>query len=1382
MSAKQYTRVLALLDGERHPAWQRIDRNRAQRCARRFVESPPRSPLAEVVNEPLVGQLIAFLQRSLSEVLDELRERQERYGRYGQQLAATSDPRSRHQLMLDYCRQLGASERQLRGDAQAFDRWFGSDAVAERHERRLAEAERDLIWTAQRLGFLAASWFGRLQATIDIPSAWSLLDLESTLLPLLAFAGDVRVREAALDCLNQTAAALPREQRTRLGSKLLAFTYRATLDRRQPLWVQTGALDLVGRLAPHELLKILRYRLVDPPIDDRDDMFFRRRAVKKIAELGVRQPELFELLSTAVGDPSDWVRQGVSSILPTLASTEVTKLMSVLAADSAPPVVAQLLLVLPELLEQPDSRKLSLEFLQQTLESNAEQFVLRTALHVTPAVYLSLRNTAAMDATETFRQQADQWLTQLNLTAEQTAVRRWAATARGHLWQAQQQFDSLRAALDGVKQMRLSSERRALLPPADGPDSLGRVLAAQASDEFGFDLTDRGNGRWRILRDYRWRPRLWRALHEWRRPASDKRQNYGHLRGRVYRGLMHVPAAAVAEVSQTKVPGEPLQIADEGGYRPYLPLPDQLLSCLDQGWPTQALKVYTAEGITWLTPPAKLRDRLRAKWRLSRRFDQLARLRNWTPTSPFGPDSYLKAVAELGFTVSFSTYVDDNQQPLPADPRVLRFFPVLSPLALASWWQDIREYFYSVYQNTLSQLSVFVVALTGLFFGTHLLANWRLRLARRKIPLVIGGWGTRGKSGTERLKAAVFNALGHRTVSKTTGCEAMFLYGHPNRPTRELFLFRPYDKATIWEQTALVELSAKLGADVYLWECMGLTPRYIRILQRQWMRDDIATICNCFPDHEDIQGPAGVDIPQVMQMFVPRGKVLLTSEENMLPYLTEAAREQNTPIRTVNWLQANLLTADILERFPYEEHPYNIALVRRLAEELELPGDFALKEMADRVVADLGVLKAYAPAPIRRRQLQFINGCSANERHGTLSNWQRMGMGDHALDTDANVWTSTVVNNRADRIARSQVFAAVLVRDIGADRHYLIGSNLDGFMSYVRDAFDRFSTQINWEVGDEGELAERLKQLQELARRWRIPTTSDQVAGRLKAMLAGCDCETEGIDRIDQDQLSRRIDSLPHADRERLVQQWQQDQREQQRFEELAQALGGNRAGLQGELSEQLWQWLQARFVVIDDYHASGNQIIDTIASTTPPGLACRMMGLQNIKGTGLDFVYRWQAWGDHYQYCQGLLSDDPQIVLAAAKALASSQEFGPADAEHVAAAITQAKRSAQGQSEQVQAELSTASANLEQQLVGQSAASGATSANPPSRWQPWVERLEQWLDAGDAVKRRKEAAKIYRDLVDERISHARAARELKRLTGRQKGGWLKKRLNRRTS
>ena len=50
---------------------------------------------------------------------------------------------------------------------------------------------------------------------------------------------------------------------------------------------------------------------------------------------------------------------------------------------------------------------------------------------------------------------------------------------------------------------------------------------------------------------------------------------------------------------------------------------------------------------------------------------------------------------------------------------------------------------------------------------------------------------------------------------------------------------------------------------------------------------------------------------------------------------------------------------------------------------------------------------------------------------------------------------------------------------------------------------------------------------------------------------------------------------------------------------------------------------------------------------------------------------------------------------------------------------------------------------------------------------------IEEFLDAGDAVRRRKKADAIYKDMIGHHISHKRASIELQKITKRQKGGWF---------
>ncbi len=716
---------------------------------------------------------------------------------------------------------------------------------------------------------------------------------------------------------------------------------------------------------------------------------------------------------------------------------------------------------------------------------------------------------------------------------------------------------------------------------------------------------------------------------------------------------------------------------------------------------------------------------------------------------------------------------------------VQRFFPAFLPLPLAETWDRFHNYFISLYQNSILELAAFTILFGALFFGLHLLLNFRLKYWRRRIPLVVGGWGTRGKSGTERLKAALFNALGLGVVSKTTGCEAMFLQAYPFGPMKEMFLFRPYDKATIWEQLNVVRIAGRLKTDVMLWECMGLTPAYVKILQRSWMRDEFSTITNTYPDHEDLQGPAGINIPEVIGCFIPQKSTLITSEEQMLPILATEAGQRKTTLHPVTWLDAGLIPTDILQRFPYEEHPYNIALVLSLAEQLGIDRDFALKEMADRVVPDLGVLKTYPVATLRTRRLEFTNGMSANERFGTLSNWTRTGFDRQDFRQEPGVWLTTVVNNRADRVPRSQVFARILVNDLSADRHVLIGGNLNGLQGYIREAWSEKAPQISlWKTPAQPDPADALKVLEQQAIQMRLPFKADLVQAHLRVMLSAQPQITNVEELLalwDQPEaLKSHLSALNLGEIETGILSNLQHElgvlREYEAFAtEVQQARPEQADTLNQRFRDLLQKWFTAKLIVVEDYYATGNQIVELIAQRTPPGFLNRVMGIQNIKGTGLDFVYRWQAWQACHKAAQPLRTDNLTLTPQVIAPLAAFQDYGVLCAEHVRDTVARINNSGLQQSPHLLQELDRILERLDAAMAAIEQKSKPGTAKKAGWLESFLLRLEEFLDAGDAVRRRNQADKIYEDLIAERISRDRAVTELQALTQRQKGGWLLK-------
>ncbi len=1070
----------------------------------------------------------AFLRDTIGQGWGTWDRLQQRHGEFTQACAVLPTAADRQHLVLQYAADLGASPRQLRGDRRALARWFGEEAVSDRYRRRRGEVELLLAFCLDRLATASARLLSEAADAAGQRRLWSHLEWEELLNATLDRPVDARVHAAALRGLAKASAPLPAKQ--------------------DPPWVSDRTLLRLERLAQDRSQDVLgAVRRVEPAAAPRPGLLpadsssaadsagrGRRTVCSPSCPAAARRtaagaPEDLDLLAVVSRDPSPFVRQQLATILGTAPRAAAVYWLHHLACEDPAPQVRAAALVAclsgPRPEDLPPER---LRILAQVLQAESDPFVLRTALHVAARLVESdlgtARRTLPAEALsrdpapaigQAYHETVLPLIRQLQTSSPTTTVRRWAAQAAERIAvqldpQARLLLQTLRRELADVHPGQTRRLPRRLLRGIH-PQLVGRVFCVLAQDDYGYDWEP---GWWgvRVTKGPMFGFRFWRWWYEMCHPATEKRQAFRHTIGRVATARCRAPSSLLGELSETKVPGEPLYLAGEGGWRPYLPLVDDLLSALDQGpFRSRPVLFYTAEGVTEVRPPWDPVRRGLARLRLTFGFARYAQLRNWSQDSEASPAGYLQAVERLGFRLAFSPYPEVSDQAGLEDTTVTRFFPRLAPLAalavfspLPKFLRDFASYFTSLFENSLTHLLVFVCAAFAFFLASHLWSNWTLRRARRRLPLSIGGWGTRGKSGTERLKAALFNALGYSLFSKSTGCEAMFLQGHAYGELYELPLFRPNDKATIWEQRDVLLMASQLRSDVFLWECMGLNPAYVDILQRQWTRDDLATVTNAYPDHEDIQGPAGWNVAEVIAGFIPQDCRVFTCEQQMLPVLKSFCRRRRTELVHVDWLASGLITDDVLARFPYREHPDNIALVSALAAELGCETDLALKEMADRMVPDIGVLKTYPVAAAQTRRLEFSNGMSANERFGTLSNWSRLAFDRYDPQRDFGTWITTVVNNRADRVARSRVFAALLVNDVRAHRHFLIGTNLKGLQGYLGEEWDRFAGQISlWSAAAPDPTAQALETLSRMAARMHQPTCGEHVRAGVRAMLTG---------------------------------------------------------------------------------------------------------------------------------------------------------------------------------------------------------------------------------------------------------------------------------------
>jgi len=866
-------------------------------------------------------------------------------------------------------------------------------------------------------------------------------------------------------------------------------------------------------------------------------------------------------------------------------------------------------------------------------------------------------------------------------------------------------------------------------------------------------------------------------------------------------------------VTATKVPGERVVAPALGDWGRYLPTVDDLLARPASG----SCDIYSAFGVTKVRFPSGRRW-LHARFELGLHYARYVRQRWTTLTGAELRDrrEYVQTLERLGFSFAFAPHREGGPAEIvalfassPTNPAA-RAAPLAGAGGLAVG-ELVRQWL-DPSATTVNHMAAVGVVSLGLFLVRLHEARREIERARGAIPLCIGGWGTRGKSGTERLKAALFHSLGCEVLVKTTGCEAMLIHCLPGLPGSEVFIYRTYDKATIWEQRDLLRLAERFGVDVFLWECMALNPEYVAMLEQQWMRDDFCTLTNAYPDHENIQGPAGIDIPRVMTRFIPPERTLFTAEEQMLPIWTRAAAATQTKLVEVRWRDHALLPSDLLARFPYDEHPRNIALVVKLAEELGIERDVALKEMADWVVPDLGVLKTYPEATWRGRRLVFSNGMSANERTGFLNNWVRCGFDRHQPD-DVGEWIVTVVNNRADRVSRSMVFADIVVEDARAHTHVLIGTNLAGLSGFIGTSLASALATLTLFHDDESALAahaqvglctarasralaqlklgtlgparlaaEALAMARGLGHEGAAPE-----AALFAAVFADASAESGRSLATARVHTARTLatplaefatalgahgpDAVAHLTeltaRHLVFRRW---------HEELAPACAGDTQAR--HLHEQRFRDLYrqvflATLVPLWNAAQSGDQIVDAIARLCPPGFRVRIMGIQNIKGTGLDFAYRWVHFDRTVRTARALADSCGPTALRLARDL-DAEGTGVLDCVVAEQALGRAAAS-HGEPERsmfaaLHKRMGERRADKERALVNDNGARGLS----------WKAAIEKLLDVWDGIPRLWRARRVMNDLVAGRLSHASAAEQMRDLMKRQKGGWLFARINKR--
>ncbi|NOU52445.1 poly-gamma-glutamate synthase PgsB [Pseudoalteromonas sp. JBTF-M23] len=1303
-------------------------------------------PETEPLSPWLLLHSISFIRHKIEQQQAEISQLRNAYQLFMTRLSKSEIDYEKQQHILNYAETLGATAKQLKADKAAFARWFDEGAMRDRYQSKVAEIEQGIKFLIARLGTLSKNYLAINHAQLE--QTWRTLDLQPFFLSLLEQNQTAFIRHSIIRALvNQVALIQEHNIDTQLSSELIARLVELLDDEQTPY---TAIIDILEILI-HQRPTFVRGHMwaalfADEQQIDNNQLFILAalpRVITQQQNITAKDITLLEQLSE-----HDYPRVRQALIEQTASLPDDIAKTIILDRFANEQVDAVRFTLIKQLTAERFCEDLfAFELWQQTLFGQYTLPIKRIALEQSARIMLNMQ--LNQDSENAIFERFINVLNKVLLQTQPVAVKRYITRTREQLTSFYNQ------ALIADINTQLAYGNTVLLPNnSTDQHTLGRALSFLAQQRVGFN-GKLSRGKWHIHEGYNIARRLWRVVHELCHSSTDKRPGFSHTTARKPSAQLHVPSCTVAEISETNVPGEPLYHLHEHSARPYLPLLDYILSILSQDQLASPVFSYSPDGILEITKPASFTRRIYAYCYISLHFQQLDNLRKG---GEFEQQKYLNELVKLGFKIQFKAYGNVLNCAFPVEPGIESLFSHfrLAPSVIAIW-SSFKEYAYSVYQNTLSQLVFFVVSFSAYFWGRHLYISRKIIRNRQAIAVSIGGWGTRGKSGTERLKAALFSALALRCITKTTGCEAMMIYCKITGEQYEVPIFRPFNKATIWEQSDVLEFAKSVNADVFLWECMGLTPRYVKILRR-WMKDNFITITNAYPDHEDILGPSGVDVAREMSAFIGEDTQVFTSEQTMAPFLESAAKEKNSTLIQVHWGDGFQITPDIRALYPYDEHPDNIALVCKMAQYIGINKDFVFKATAERIVPDIGVLQHFFAAKVGDLSQSFVNSMSANERLATIENWQRLEL--FKMSEQPHVQTIALINNREDRVARSKVFANIMAEDLCFDHIVVVGSNVGGFASYLKEAVkQRIIKAI--ENKDKKSISDFITQIK----------LNDDIASLLAAMnisLQTCPLtitQVSSYEALEQALCSNN--ELCDHQKSILLKHyslWQKGQ--------AIIAIDDLTAHANNILQTCL-SLLNSKLVLIEDVHISSNSLTQTIAK-----LGCKdqhqlIVGMQNIKGVGISYVQSWQQWQKTQKVCEQLL--DPKInsteFRQALNLLAHQTNFNLLEVSLIAQTAQALLSVSHAQSELSQAELQILLNKLADSASEKHSNSKQKAQSPVKQF--FYQVIESFLEAGAAVKRKKLAQQVYKDIASQHITIERATDVLSRLSQSQKSGWL---------
>jgi len=330
-----------------------------------------------------------------------------------------------------------------------------------------------------------------------------------------------------------------------------------------------------------------------------------------------------------------------------------------------------------------------------------------------------------------------------------------------------------------------------------------------------------------------------------------------------------------------------------------------------------------------------------------------------------------------------------------------------------------------------------IFVFTLVFVGLGLLEYYLHRRNLSSLTYRIHVNGTRGKSSVSRLIAAGLREGGIVTAAKTTGTLARMIFPDGS----EFPVFRP-GRTNVIEQVRIAAMAARSRAQALVIECMALQPHLQSLSERRLVRATHGVITNARADHLDVMGPDEENVARALAGMTPHQGKLYVGLTRNLDILREAARDRGVEFISITQEEADLLTDEEMEAFPYVEHRENAALALRVCADLGVAREVALRGMR-KARPDPGAMTCHEISFFGRRII-FVNAFAANDPESTEMIWEAARR--NFPDVEKNI---ALFNCRADRQDRSRQLGEIVGSWKRVDHVVLMGSGTFIFGKYA---------------------------------------------------------------------------------------------------------------------------------------------------------------------------------------------------------------------------------------------------------------------------------------------------------------------------------------------